>query len=384
MNKSFWRVALMACSAVLLAACGNKETQQALDKSSDLVKQKQYSGANDVLVLALQAREAKIRAAAGNPADEAAAEALKKKVLADSEILKMERAQVPLYLQWDRADLASAVYGDVLTGDPDDTTVFTLQQNPDKDIRKRAVQVLGLVADPGSPNLAKIVSALVASTKDSDQDVRRAAVAALGAIKDPSVVEPLIGELKDSYWFARSEAADALGAKNDARAVGPLLDAVADSDKTVSTAAHDALVDLADAKAPAVKADDFAPRLNDADGRVSMTAAECMGLLKDARAVPVLLKLVTSDDPDVRLNAVKGLGEAGDRSALPTLRETLKDPDLNMRGWSIIGLGKLRDEDSLMDLEHIASDETEPQAIRDAASASVDEIKQSLPPVETP
>ena len=100
--------------------------------------------------------------------------------------------------------------------------------------------------------------------------------------------------------------------------------------------------------------------------------------------MPVLLKLVTSDDPDVRLNAVKGLGEAGDRSALPTLRETLKDPDLNMRGWSIIGLGKLRDEDSLMDLEHIASDETEPQAIRDAASASVDEIKQSLAPVETP
>ena len=108
------------------------------------------------------------------------------------------------------------------------------------------------------------------------------------------------------------------------------------------------------------------------------------GQLKDARAVPVLLKLVNSNDPEVRLNAVKGLGESGDRSALPALRQTLKDPDLNMRGWSIIGLGKLRDEDSLMDLEHIATDDTQPMSIRDAATASVDEIKSSMPPLETP
>jgi HEAT repeat protein len=384
MNKSYWRVALLASGAMILAACGNKETKEALDKSSDLEKQQQFSDANDVLIRALQAREAKIRAAAGNPADQAAADALKKKVLADSEILKMERAQVPLYLKWDRPDLAAAVYGDVLTGDPADTTIYSFAQDPNKDLRKRAVQVLGLIADPTSPSLDTIISALLAATKDSDEDVRRAAVAALGSIKDPRVVEPLIGELKDPYWFARSEAAAALGEKNDVRAVSPLLDAVADADKTVSNSAHDALVDLANARKPVVKADDFAPRLDDPNPKVSMTAAECMGLLKDTRSVPVLLKLVNSDDADVRLNAVKGLGEAGDRAALPTLRETLKDPDLNMRGWSIIGLGKLKDEDSLMDLEHIATDDTQPTAIRDAAAASVDEIKSALPPVDTP
>jgi HEAT repeat protein len=384
MNKSFWRLALLVGGAMVLAACGNRATKEALAKSSDLEKQQQYSDANEVLVRALQARETEIRAGAGNPSDQAGADALKKKVLEDAEILKMERAQVPLYLRWDRADLASAVYGDVLTGDPADTTIYDLGRDPDKHVRKGAVQVLGLIADPSSPNLPQIIDALVAATKDGDDDVRRAAVAALGSIKDARVVEPLIAELKDSYWFARSEAAEALAGKNDGRAVIPLLDLVGDSDKTASNAAHDALVELAAGKGAQAKPDDFAPRLNDPNVKISMTAAECLGLLKDARAVPVLLKLAASDDPEVRLNAVIGLSVAGDRAALPTLRQTLKDPNVYMRGYSIAGLGKLKDEDSLIDLEHIASDDTQPDAIRSAAAEAVAEIKRALPPVDAP
>jgi len=382
MNKSFWRVAMLVGGALVLAACGSRETKEALDKSSDLEKQKQYGDASKVLVAALQARESKIRAAAGNPTDQAAADALKKKVQADSEILKMERAWILLYLRWDRADLAAAVYGDVLSGDPGDTSMYDLLHDPDADIRKHTVQVLGLVADPAAPNSSKIIDALLEATKDSDQEVRRAAVAALGSIKDPRVVAPLIGELKDPFWFARSEAAEALGQKNDERAVAPLLDAVADSDKTVSASAQDALLNLATAPNPVVKADDFAPRLNDANPKVMMAAAECMGMLRDTRAVPVLLKLVTSSDPDVRLNAVKGLGEAGDPAALPALRQTLTDPDLNMRGWGIIGLGRLKDQDSLADLQHIANDEAQPRSIREAATASANEIQGTVPAAE--
>ncbi|MEJ0000755.1 MAG: hypothetical protein WDO13_17250 [Verrucomicrobiota bacterium] len=56
---------LVAAGALALAACGNKETKAALDKSADLAKQKQYADANQVLVDALQAREAQIRNAAG-------------------------------------------------------------------------------------------------------------------------------------------------------------------------------------------------------------------------------------------------------------------------------------------------------------------------------
>lgn len=378
MNKSFWRVALVAGGAWVLTACGNKETRQALDKSSELEKQKQYTDANQILVDALQAREAKIRAASGASGDPAGTNALIKKVKSDSEILKMERAQIPLYLRMERPDMASAVYADVLAGHPGDTYVYDALKDKDPLIRIGAVRILGLMATPES------IDPLVAMTKDNDQDVRRSAVAALAAIKDPKVVPPLIAELKDSFWFARSEAANALADKHDASAIKPLLDAVADNDKTVSESAQNALVVLSRAPNSVARPDDFAARLNDPNAKVKMISAVCLAMLKDVRSLPVLESLISSNDPTVRLDAVKGLGESGDPSVLPTLRQTLKDPDLNMRGWSIIGLGNLKDGDSLIDLEHIATDDTQPQAIRAAASAAVNKIKSALPPLENP
>jgi len=384
MKKFLWRAALMTCGTMFLAACGNKQTKETLDKTSDLENQQQFADANTVLVNALQDRETKLRNDAGNPTDPAAIDALKKKVAADSEILKMERAWVGLYLHWNRTDMAASVYGDILSGDPDDTSMSDFLRDPDKDIRKRAVEVLGLAADPKSPNLDKTINTLVSATKDSDPTVRAAAIDALGATKNPQVLQPVLGNLKDSDWNVRFEVVDALSQIHDERVISPLLDAAGDSDKSVRGSAHDNLEGIASAEKPFAKADDFAARLNDPNPDIEMTAAECLGLMRDSRAVPVLMKLIASTDPEVKLNAVKGLGEAGDRSALPMLRQLLNDPDLNMRGWSIIGLGKLKDENSLMDLEHISTDETQPNTIRQAAAASVEEIRSSLPQMVTP
>ena len=374
----------MACGAMSLVACGSKETKDALDKSSDLEKQQQFADANSVLVDALQAREAKIKTAAGNPTDPAALDALKKKVQADSEILKLEHAWVGLYLQWNRTDMAASVYADILSGDPDDTSMHDFLHDPDKDIRKRAVEVLGLAADPKSPNLYKTVDILTTALKDSDATVRAATIDALGATKDRSVFQPVVDQLKDSDWNVRFEVVDALSQLKDERVIAPLLDASGDADKSVRASAHQNLESIASAENTFAKPDDFAGRLTDPNPDIEMTAAECLGLLRDARAVPALMKLIASPDPEVKLNAVKGLGEAGDRSALPMLRQLINDPDLNMRGWGIIGLGKLKDEDSLMDLEHISTDESQPSSIREAATASVEEIRASLPQMVTP
>ena len=238
MHKSVWRFALIIGTASILAGCGNKETKEALDKSANLETQKQYYDANNVLVEALQARETKIRADAGTPADATASDDLAKKVKSDPEILKMERAQIPLYLYLERADMASVVYGEILDGHPGDTVVYDALHDKDSVIRLGAVRVLGLVGKPDA------IDALANASKDSDQDVRRAAVVALGAIKDPKSVGPLIDAMKDSYWDVRSEAANALGQEHDGRAVKPLLDAVSDTDKTVQNSAETALVFL--------------------------------------------------------------------------------------------------------------------------------------------
>jgi HEAT repeat protein len=371
MKMCFRRLVLVVGTAVILAGCGNKETKEAMEKAAALENQKQYHDANNILVEALQAREAKIRADAGTPADSTAADALNKKVQSDSEILKMERAQIPLYLRLERADMASAVYADILTGHPGDSVVYDTLRDKDPLIRTGAVRILGLMGKPGA------IDALTGATKDPDQDVRRAAVAALGSIKDPRTVGPLIDALKDSYWFARSEAANALVQEHDGRAVKPLLDSVGDPDSTVEGSAETALLFLC--KEPGAHADDFASRLNDPNPKVVLISAVCLSLLKDPRAVPVLQKLIASPDLTTRLDALKGLGEAGDPSAIPTLRQTLKDADVNMRGWSIIGLGNLKDQGSLADLQAIAANASEPATIRAAAAAAVSKITGQAP-----
>lgn len=376
MNKSVWRLALVIGTAAILASCGNKATQEALEKSTNLEKLKQYYDANNVLVDALQARESKIRGDASTPpTDPAVIDAMRKKVKADPEIIKMERAQIRLYLHLERADMASTVYADILAGHPGDTVVYDTLHDTDPLIRAGAVRILGLVGKP------EAIDSLAAAAKDPDQDVRRAAVVALGSIKDdPKAVAPLIDALKDSYWFARSEAANALGQKHDARAVKPLLDTVSDKDDTVKTSAENALILLSkdlsgQGKATASPAaDELFNHLNDPNPKVVLVSAVCLAIMKDSRCIPTLQKLLESTDAIARLDAVKGLGETGDPSVIPTLRVTLKSTDINMQGWSIIGLGNLKDQGSLADLQAIASDNAEPSSIRAAADAAVRKI----------
>lgn len=373
MNKSHWRLMLVAGAAMLLAGCGSKETKEALTKSSALQDQKQYQDANNVLVEALRARESKIRTDFGTPSDQAAIEALTKKIQSDKEILKMERAQIPLYLLLGRADLASAVYSDIIAGNPGDSIIYDAAHDKDPKIRMGAVQVLGLAAKP------EAIDTLAQAIKDSDQDVRRAAATALGAIKDPRSVDPLIAALKDSYWFVRSEAASALGQQHDVRAVKPLLDVVTDVDSSVESSAETALLFLCREKN--IATDDFAAHLTDPNPKLVLISAVCLSRLKDSRAIPVLQQLIASSpDLQTRLEALKALGETGDASAIPTLRQTLKDKDINMRGWSIIGLGNLKDQASLSDLQAIAANAGESPKIRAAAANSVSQIT-GQPPV---
>jgi HEAT repeat protein len=378
MTKCFWRLALVVGTAAVLSGCGHKETREALAKSDSLRQQKEYQDANNVLVDALRAREDKIRAEVGTPADSAAADVLTKKVEADFEILKLERAQIPLYLYMERADLASVIYADILKGNPGDTAVYDLLRDKDPLVRTGAARILGLAGH------ADALDALAEATKDPDQDVRRAAIAALGAIKDPRAVPPLIDALKDSYWFARSEAANALAQERDGRAVQPLLDAVADPDATVSTSAETALLFLCQSPGPVASPDELASRLGYPNPKVVLVSAVCLGMLKDRRAVPALLELIHSPDPMTRLDALKALGEAGDPSVIPVLRKTLKDPDINMRGWSIIGLGKLRDQGSLADLRAISADDSQPASIKAAADAAIIRIAPPAPPAPSP
>lgn len=366
MRRRFCRDVLLACTLLALAGCSTRETKQALAQADTLAGQQKYEDANDVLIEALRAREAKIRANNEVPTKQAEIDALTKKVQADPEILKMERAQIPLYLHLDRSDLAAAVYGDILAGHPDDPVLANLLKDKDAKIRTSAARTLGLTNKP------EAVDPLIGAAGDVDSNVRSEAVAALGLIQSPKAVPTLIHALNDSYWLVRSEAADALGREKAADAILPLLDTVSDPDTNVESSAETALVTLC--QAPGVTAATFAPHLNDANPKIVMISAICLAVLKDPRATPVLIKLAASPDVSTRLHAVKGLGETGDPSVIPTLRQTLHDPEVNVRGWSIIGLQNLKDTGSIAALKALSTDPTQTPRIREFASTAAKQL----------
>jgi HEAT repeat protein len=365
---------MLACTLLALVGCSTRETKQALAKANDLASQEHYDDANAVLIDALKAREDKVRASTDiSPTDPAAIDALTKKVQSDPEILKMERAQIPLYLKLQRSDLAAAVYADIIAGHPGDQVLIDMLKDKDPKIRTRAVRTMGLAANPN------LIDSLVTAMSDPDEDVRSEAVSSLGMIDSPKeTVPPLIHALNDTYSFVRSQAADALEHEKDASAINPLLDTVSDPDPDVESSAENALANLC--QLPGVSTATFASHLDDTNPKVAMISAICLAVKKDPRATPFLIKAASSPDVSIRLHAVKGLGETGDPSVIPTLRQTLKDPEVNVRGWSMIGLDKLKDTGSLPALQAMANDPNETTHIRQYATLTIQHLTGQTAP----
>jgi len=84
-------------------------------------------------------------------------------------------------------------------------------------------------------------------------------------------------------------------------------------------------------------------------------AVHLFGVLKSARAVPVLIPLLT--DPELNYKVAWALGEIGDKSAIHPLIETLQDRSPDVRVDAIQALGKLRAREALPDLRALLNDQ---------------------------
>lgn len=83
-------------------------------------------------------------------------------------------------------------------------------------------------------------------------------------------------------------------------------------------------------------------------------AAHLLGDLKNPRAVPILVPLLS--DPDVQDIVPWSLGQIGDRSAIQPLISTLSDPNPSMRVLAIYGLRDLRATEALPRLRELLYD----------------------------
>lgn len=93
--------------------------------------------------------------------------------------------------------------------------------NPDADVRKFIVDILGDIRDTRS------VPGLINALEDPDENIRVAAAEALGKIRDPRAVDALLACLTryDQGWLDYA-AAEALGEIGDERSLGPLIAAL--------------------------------------------------------------------------------------------------------------------------------------------------------------
>jgi len=113
-------------------------------------------------------------------------------------------------------------------------------------------------------------------------------------------------------------------------------------DKNTRSAAYESLVGLGG---------DIVPALVDGFGEISgaarLSVVRAFGALRDPRAVPLLLELVQSDDPNeyifVSSLAAKSLGQIGDPTAVEGLVNLLLHERSGPRRMAVVVLGSIGD-----------------------------------------
>jgi beta-lactamase regulating signal transducer with metallopeptidase domain len=152
---------------------------------------------------------------------------------------------------------------------------------------------------------------------------------------------PLSDQLDSSNATVRRNAAWAIGELTSmfpgerASAVPQLITLLSDTDEWVRMAAARALGELNDRRA----LDALVARLGDDKWRVRQVSAWALSEMKDPRAVAALCNLLLSDPrAEVRRGAAEALGEIASAEALPSLKQALNDAESSVSAkaaWAI-------------------------------------------------
>jgi len=170
-------------------------------------------------------------------------------------------------------------------------------------VRKFAAQALGKIADP------QAIPGLLQALSDKDSQVQVLAAHALGKIAHPQAVPALVKALSDRYSGVRETAAQALGEIGDAQAVPALVRALDDNNSYVRKFAAQALVKIGKPAIPALLQALDDGNWRDRNWCVRETAAQALGEIGDAQAVPALLQALSDKRTYVRGAAAQALGK---------------------------------------------------------------------------
>ena len=163
------------------------------------------------------------------------------------------------------------------------------------------------------------------AVEDPDGDVRARAVRALFVVGAPDAVEVASRALGDASGPVREAGALVAGEARAASAAAALEQLLrADPDPGVRRTAAKALGAVSGDDAEAA----LASALDDPAARVRLASARALAMLHPAAAVDVLARRITEEpDWEVRVEVAKALGAAGVPSSYPPLRSALVDPN---------------------------------------------------------
>jgi HEAT repeat protein len=201
---------------------------------------------------------------------------------------------------------------------------------------------------------------------DKNGSVRLYAARALGELGDVRATLPLIESLQeDRNVDVRVRAARALGRLGGEEVVLPLVEALSDNNSQVCMTAADALIEIGKiAVKPLIKSlkhDKVNVRCDAA--RALGELGEAKG------AVDALIGVLHDEWVNVRIYAVQSLGKLGDKKAVDHLIEVLENEKENdlVRAGAAAALGLLKDAKALLPLRKLIMAADELGEIEDTA-----------------
>lgn len=216
------------------------------------------------------------------------------------------------------------------TGAHDVESIARLLMEENSDVRRFAADILGVIGDKRS------ISPLITALKDENPNVRSSAANSLGMIGDRAAITPLIEslEIEKDEWVIFSEI-EALGKVGDEAITGPLMQFLEGGSEPLMLASVEALKRF---NVPAV-AGTLINLLDTANEEVKRevlkilvdmlgTCSDCFsgkGMLD--KLTGYLIPALIDDDEEVKYAAVKGVGMVRERRAVKILISFLKDLD---------------------------------------------------------
>jgi HEAT repeat protein len=187
---------------------------------------------------------------------------------------------------------------------------------------------------------------------DGSGPVRVLAVEGLGRSEAGRKSSKLRTALEDQAGIVKARAVKALGRTGD-RSVIPLIEpATKDEMAVVRVVAYGALVRLG-------RKEMWEPLHQAAQAANPEDRAEALRVmvdLKDLRAVPIMVGLLTYKQPSVRGTAARGLGQLGQKTARAQIEQLLKDPIPAVRESAVAGLADLGGKESVPALTKLLND----------------------------